>query len=85
MCLQEKPGLSFYATDPASAVDSVRVLLSKAQNVVSRHLRPHTPLVLKATAGLRLLTDEQADAILQQVRYRFRRKFKVCLKILRAG
>ena len=67
-----KPGLSSYPDDPKAAANSLAILLDKAKKAVPRDLHRCTPIVLKATAGLRLLKDEQADAILRQVRQKIR-------------
>uniref|UniRef100_A0A915EE67 Uncharacterized protein n=1 Tax=Ditylenchus dipsaci TaxID=166011 RepID=A0A915EE67_9BILA len=61
-----KPGLSSFAQTPELAAESVRELLSTAKQVIPTNLWVHTPITLKATAGLRLLPENQADAILSQ-------------------
>lgn len=66
-CLQVKPGLSAFSESPEKAAASVAELLSTAEKTIPAHLWQHTPLALKATAGLRLLPEEQADAILEAV------------------
>uniref|UniRef100_A0A914UNQ6 Uncharacterized protein n=1 Tax=Plectus sambesii TaxID=2011161 RepID=A0A914UNQ6_9BILA len=62
-----KPGLSSFADSPAQAAASVADLLTTAKKAVPQHLWGHTPLALKATAGLRLLPEDQAEAILEAV------------------
>ncbi|XP_047740891.1 uncharacterized protein LOC108673061 [Hyalella azteca] len=62
-----KPGLSSYADDPVKGAASLVPLLELAYSRVPALARPHTPLVLKATAGLRLLPDHQAQALLHEV------------------
>lgn len=62
-----KPGLSSFADDPKKGADSIKQLLDKAKIVVPPHLWHQTPLVLKATAGLRLLPAEKANLILEEV------------------
>lgn len=47
---------------------SIEQLLLKANEFVPLAAREKTPLVLKATAGLRLLKDEEADNLLNAVR-----------------
>jgi len=63
-----KPGLSSYASDPAEGAASLAPLLDLAALTVPAHSRPHTPLVLKATAGLRLLPEAAAQGLLDHVR-----------------
>ncbi|XVF57003.1 hypothetical protein PTKIN_Ptkin06aG0167700 [Pterospermum kingtungense] len=65
---QLKPGLSFYASDPQAAANSLRSLLDKAESVVPLALRSKTPVRVGATAGLRSLEGDAADRILQAVR-----------------
>jgi len=63
-----KPGLSSYADDPAKGAASLAPLLALAAGRVPASARPHTPLVLKATAGLRLLPEAKAQGLLDHVR-----------------
>ncbi|KAM3861309.1 ectonucleoside triphosphate diphosphohydrolase 5-like [Diretmus argenteus] len=62
-----KPGLSAYADSPQMGGDSVRMLLKVARKTVPRLEWKRTPVVLRATAGLRLLSPEKAQALLDQV------------------
>ncbi|XP_074005680.1 nucleoside diphosphate phosphatase ENTPD5 [Numenius arquata] len=63
-----KPGLSAYADQPEKGAESVKRLLDVAIDAVPPHLWKKTPVVLKATAGLRLLSEEKAQALLLEVR-----------------
>ncbi|CAB1343187.1 unnamed protein product [Coregonus sp. 'balchen'] len=62
-----KPGLSAYADMPEMGGYTVKQLLKVAKKTVPRLEWKRTPLVLKATAGLRLLPPEKAQALLEQV------------------
>ncbi|XP_015205682.1 ectonucleoside triphosphate diphosphohydrolase 5 [Lepisosteus oculatus] len=62
-----KPGLSAYADNPEMGGNTVRQLLKVAKKTVPRPLWKKTPVVLKATAGLRLLPQEKAQALLEEV------------------
>ncbi|KAM4633978.1 ectonucleoside triphosphate diphosphohydrolase 5 isoform 1-T1 [Polymixia lowei] len=63
-----KPGLSAYADSPEMGGHTVRILLKVARKTVPRLEWKRTPVVLRATAGLRLLPTEKARALLDQVR-----------------
>ncbi|KAM6075456.1 nucleoside diphosphate phosphatase ENTPD5 isoform 3-T11 [Chlamydotis macqueenii] len=63
-----KPGLSAYADQPEKGAETVKRLLDMAVDAVPPHLWKKTPVVLKATAGLRLLSEEKAQALLLEVR-----------------
>ena len=62
-----KPGLSAHADRPEVAAQSVEKLLEEARTRVPEAQRASTPLVLKATAGLRLLPEVKAKAVLDEV------------------
>ncbi|KAM5129713.1 nucleoside diphosphate phosphatase ENTPD5 isoform 1-T5 [Mantella aurantiaca] len=63
-----KPGLSAYANQPEKGADAVRSLLGLAQEAVPSSHWKKTPLILKATAGFRLLPVHQAEGLLSEVR-----------------
>ncbi|XP_077123515.1 nucleoside diphosphate phosphatase ENTPD5 [Ranitomeya variabilis] len=62
-----KPGLSAFAGQPEKGAESVRSLLHLAQDNIPPTHWQKTPLLLKATAGLRLLPEHQAEALLLEV------------------
>ncbi|KAF8215285.1 nucleoside phosphatase family-domain-containing protein [Mycena galopus ATCC 62051] len=64
-------GLSKFAGRPAEAADSLRPLLDEAVRVVPKGLVGCTRVAVRATAGLRVLKDEEAEAILGAVRALF--------------
>ncbi|TQV91093.1 guanosine-diphosphatase [Cordyceps javanica] len=61
-------GLSAYKDDPVAAAKSLDPLMKVAMENVPEKLKGCTPVAVKATAGLRLIGAEKADAILKQVR-----------------
>ncbi|XP_045556718.1 ectonucleoside triphosphate diphosphohydrolase 6 isoform X2 [Salmo salar] len=63
-----KPGLSAYADDPEKCKEGILELLEVAQDNIPSSVWSSTPLVLKATAGLRLLPGEKATHLLDRVR-----------------
>jgi guanosine-diphosphatase len=63
-----KPGLSSFEHDPEEAARSLTPLLKRALERVPEFLHSCTPLVLKATAGLRLLPTQVVKDILESVR-----------------
>uniref|UniRef100_A0A3P8UMC7 Ectonucleoside triphosphate diphosphohydrolase 6 n=1 Tax=Cynoglossus semilaevis TaxID=244447 RepID=A0A3P8UMC7_CYNSE len=65
------PGLSAYADDPDACTPGIMELLEVAKTSVPQSLWSVTPLVLKATAGLRLLPGQLADKLLDKVRALF--------------
>uniref|UniRef100_A0A182QRL3 Ectonucleoside triphosphate diphosphohydrolase 5 n=1 Tax=Anopheles farauti TaxID=69004 RepID=A0A182QRL3_9DIPT len=69
---QSKPGLSAFAERPEDGAASIGKLLERAKTVVPQDKLSQTPLVLKATAGLRLLKPAQAEALLVACRRLFR-------------
>ncbi|XP_072296212.1 ectonucleoside triphosphate diphosphohydrolase 5 [Eucyclogobius newberryi] len=62
-----KPGLSAYADAPRTAAHTVKMLLKVAKRTVPRVEWKRTAVVLRATAGLRLLPEQKAHALLDQV------------------
>ncbi|XP_076684363.1 ectonucleoside triphosphate diphosphohydrolase NTPase isoform X1 [Andrena cerasifolii] len=68
---ETKPGLSAYAENPREAAKSLTVLLEKVKGVIPRSEWQHTPLSMRATAGLRLLPGHIAQDILQECRKLF--------------
>ncbi|XP_078032306.1 ectonucleoside triphosphate diphosphohydrolase 6 [Epinephelus lanceolatus] len=66
-----KPGLSAYADDPEKCTAGILELLLVAKSSVPPSVWDITPVVLKATAGLRLLPGEKAKHLLDRVRALF--------------
>ncbi|XP_061467703.1 nucleoside diphosphate phosphatase ENTPD5 [Rhineura floridana] len=66
-----KPGLSAYADQPEKGAETVRQLLDMAKEAVPPSHWNKTPVILKATAGLRLLAEHKAQALLSEVRVVF--------------
>lgn len=66
-----KPGLSAFADTPEIAGETVRQLLRVAKKTVPRLEWKRTPVVLRATAGLRLLPTKKAQALLDEVQDAF--------------
>ncbi|KAM6144320.1 ectonucleoside triphosphate diphosphohydrolase 6 isoform 2-T3 [Erethizon dorsatum] len=67
-----KPGLSAYADDVEKSAQGIQELLDVAKQDIPFDFWKATPLVLKATAGLRLLPDEKAQKLLQKVKEVFK-------------
>lgn len=65
---QIKPGLSSFADDVSGGVGTIDRLLDYAREYIPKEDWSSTPLELKATAGLRLLPEEKANAILDGVK-----------------
>jgi len=63
-----EPGLSAYADAPADCRAGLGRLLRVALDLIPGSRVPSTPLILKATAGLRLLPADKAEALLREVR-----------------
>lgn len=68
-----KPGLSYYASNPSQAAASLQPLLNHAKEEIPESEWGNTPLLLKATAGLRLLPGDKAQAILNEVETLFQK------------
>nr|AEE62408.1 unknown [Dendroctonus ponderosae] len=67
-----KPGLSSFANDPEKGAAKIKDLLELAKKEIPEEYWAKTPLVFKATAGLRILPQEQADNLLNAVRELFK-------------
>ncbi|RWS21578.1 ectonucleoside triphosphate diphosphohydrolase 6-like protein [Leptotrombidium deliense] len=63
-----KPGLSSYANNPLEAGTSLIPLLKVANTVIAEDERQKTPIILRATAGLRLLDEYKAESIVSSVK-----------------
>ncbi|KAF8754906.1 GDA1/CD39 (nucleoside phosphatase) family [Rhizoctonia solani] len=70
-----RPGLSSYRSDPTAAAQSLDKLLDVAVKTVPKEFQNCAPVEVKATAGLRLLGHDTAQAILDEVRARLRSKY----------
>ncbi|KAF7656605.1 hypothetical protein LDENG_00037870 [Lucifuga dentata] len=66
-----KPGLSAYANSPEMAGHAVKMLLKVAKKTVPCLEWKRTPVLLRATAGLRLLAADKAQTLLDQVQHVF--------------
>lgn len=63
-----KPGLSSFSKEPAQAINTIKPLLDKALLVIPKQYHEMTKFTLKATAGLRMISDKIANQILDNVR-----------------
>lgn len=65
--VQKKPGLSSYALNPRAGAESLQSLLDVALKSVPVEQQSTTPVLLGATAGLRLLPGDQSKNLLKEV------------------
>lgn len=72
MFFKTQPGLSSYSDSAENAANSLDPLLQKAFKIIPQFEAPLTPVILKATAGLRLLSGNLATQILQSVEDKLR-------------
>ncbi|KAL1922352.1 uncharacterized protein VTP21DRAFT_9891 [Calcarisporiella thermophila] len=70
-----EPGLSSYKDDPLAAAKSLDGLMQVALDNVPKDLYDCTPIAVKATAGLRLLGENQSKNILKAVRNRLEKNY----------
>ncbi|TWW78528.1 ectonucleoside triphosphate diphosphohydrolase 6 [Takifugu flavidus] len=63
-----QPGLSAYADHPRECSAGISELLKVAQSTVPASLWSSTPVLLRATAGLRLLPEQKAQDLLDTVK-----------------
>jgi len=84
-----KPGLSSFAkkSDYSGARQKIEDLIGFANQFVPQERRAGTPIMLKATAGLRAVPAEQAQGVLKEVRaglaesgYKFREEWADIIK-----
>lgn len=72
LCVYEPPSLPFLHSHGScvfsKAAQTVRTMLKVAKNAVPRLEWKRTPVLLRATAGLRLLPAGKARALLDQVK-----------------
>ncbi|XP_062037718.1 nucleoside diphosphate phosphatase ENTPD5 isoform X2 [Lepus europaeus] len=68
-----KPGLSAFVDHPKQGAETVQGLLDMAKDSIPRSHWKRTPVVLKATAGLRLLPGQKAQALLLEVEEIFKK------------
>ncbi|KFM10335.1 Ectonucleoside triphosphate diphosphohydrolase 8, partial [Aptenodytes forsteri] len=59
-CTVSGPGISSYADDPAGAGTSLKPCLDKAMEIVPAEQQRETPTYLGATAGMRLLREQNS-------------------------
>ncbi|CAB3219898.1 unnamed protein product [Arctia plantaginis] len=64
---QSKPGLSSYADDPEKGADTIVQLIKKAEFLTPPEKRRNTMLIVRATAGLRLLPADKAQQLITHV------------------
>ncbi|XP_072934633.1 nucleoside diphosphate phosphatase ENTPD5 isoform X2 [Epargyreus clarus] len=64
---QSKPGLSSFADDPEKGAQTIVNLIKKAEFMTPAEKRRGTPLLVRATAGLRLLPRDRAHALVAAV------------------
>uniref|UniRef100_A0A8C0JTF6 Ectonucleoside triphosphate diphosphohydrolase 5 n=1 Tax=Canis lupus dingo TaxID=286419 RepID=A0A8C0JTF6_CANLU len=64
-----KPGLSAFVDQPKQGAETVQGLLEVAKDSIPQSHWKRTPVVLKATAGLRLLPEQKAQALLFEVMF----------------
>jgi len=64
---QVKPGLSSFADRPKEGAETLRSMLNNAKKFIPKNQWSETPIGLKATAGLRLLSNETAQRLLDEV------------------
>ncbi|XP_044748742.1 ectonucleoside triphosphate diphosphohydrolase 5 isoform X2 [Coccinella septempunctata] len=68
-----KEGLSSFAENPEDGAKSIESLLEEAKNEIPQKHWTNTSLLLKATAGLRLLPTDKAEKLLHSVRNLFKK------------
>lgn len=72
--LKVRPGLSSFASDQSGIQDYLKILIDSARDLVPNSAHASTPILLMATAGLRLLKDRKQKKILAETRRVFNDK-----------
>ncbi|KAJ3145730.1 Golgi apyrase [Geranomyces michiganensis] len=62
--MKEEPGISSFAGRPGTVAGHLSPLLDFAESVVPKNLHASTPVYLLATAGMRLVSDVDRDALM---------------------
>jgi hypothetical protein len=70
---KQEPGLSSFHNNPNDAFSSIEPLLHFAAQNIPEPLHSKTPIYIMATAGLRLISEESRDLILDNLRQGLRR------------
>ena len=79
-----KPGIPDFSDDPTQVEAYMNPLLESAKQTIPEDKQVSTPIFLLATACMRLLPDDQANAILVEVRKLFNDKenFLFCFRTM---
>ncbi|CAH0713981.1 unnamed protein product, partial [Brenthis ino] len=64
---ESKPGLSSYVDDPEKGADTIVQLVKRAEQKLPMEKKRETPLIVRATAGLRLLPKDKALQLVDEV------------------
>ena len=67
-----KPGISAYANSPENASLSIANLVDKIIDNIPENQRIKTPIIFRATAGLRLLPNMVAEQLLDAIRHQLK-------------
>ena len=73
---KEEPGIADLAEDPSKVEAYMMPLLESAKKTIPQDKHAASPIFLLATAGMRLLPEDQQNAILDEVRKLFKDKTK---------
>lgn len=63
-----KPGLSSYVDIPKVGAKAIVDLIKAADVFVPKEMKAVTPLIVRATAGLRVLPENKADTLIKHIR-----------------
>ena len=79
-----KPGLSSYRHDPYRGAMSIKPLLDRAIEIIPKSYHKMTKISLKATAGLRLVSEKIAKKILNYVNRKIKKNNRFFAFILKS-